>query len=239
MAASKTSKLGAGGTAGIVIAILAVLGLLAAIFVYRRRKRSQAAADQDFGNGRFMSERFSTGSSFYQGANASATSGGFITFNDNASTHTFMPDATSAASIIHHSPTLTSAPPAMAASLVPRQESPDDDDASHYDQETVDEHGDLGRPSSVAYYGNAPSQYEPLRSPRMPEYNLPTPPIPAFNGEEAIMTSRSLSNNMAYIASGRPGGRRAPDDRRAVNRSISSQNSYVDEQLRDLYVGHY
>lgn len=236
---SKSSKLGAGGTAGIVIAVLVALALLAAVFVYRRRKRNQAAREYDYGTGRgFMTERFSTASSFYGVPNASTTSGGFIMFNDNASTHTAVQNSPSVGSIIHHSPTLTSAPPAGMSSLQPRQEQPDDDDASHYDQETADGHGDLGRPSS-AYYGSGEAPFAAVRSQRTPEYNLPTPPIPAFDSEEAILASRSISNNMAYIASGRAAGRQVPDGRRALNRSISSQHSYVDEQLRDLYVGHY
>lgn len=236
-----SSKLGAGGTAGIVLAILAVLALGAGLFIYRRRRQAERSGNnRKYGNVRIMSERYSNASSFYGVPNASSGSGGFITFQDNASTHTrtthvaTLPGSPSGGSMMYNAP----APAPDAAALSLRQEQPDEDDFSHYDQETVDTHGDLGQPSSTYY---TPGQVTPYdsRAPRMPEYNLPHPPIPAFDGQEAILASKSSSSNMAYIASGRPAYRRAADERKGSNRSVSSQNSYVDEQLRDLYVDHY
>lgn len=237
--AAKPSKLGAGGTAGIVIAIIAVLGLVAAFFLYRRRKRDQRARDtRQYGNVRIMSERYSTGSSFYGVHNASTGSGGFITFHDNASTHTHattvLPGSPSGGSMIYNAP----APAPQPGALLLREERPDEDDVSHYDHDTVDSHVDLGQASSAYYTATTATPYD-TRPSHMPEYNLPTPPIPAFDSQEAIMASRASSNNMAYIASGRPGYRRPAEDRKPSNRSVSSQNSYVDEQLRDLYVDHY
>ncbi|KAK9895007.1 hypothetical protein P389DRAFT_87537 [Cystobasidium minutum MCA 4210] len=235
-APTKTSKLGAGGTAGIVIAIVAVIALIGAFFLYRKRQREKnVRRTRQYGNVRIMSQRYSTGSSFYGVHNVSSGSGGFITFQDNASTRTgattLMPGSPSGGSITYNAP----APAPRAASLLSRNEGFDEDDLSQYDHETVDSHGDMGQ-ASAAYYNTAIINPFEEHHGRMPEYNLPIPPIPAFNGEEAILASKASSNSMAYLASGQSPYRRTEEARRPLNRSVSSQNSYVDEQLRDLYV---
>lgn len=233
--------LSAGGIAGIVVACLVVLAMIAGVLVKRKKK-----ADDDAAGGTRQSETDPTLPERLAAAGESADSSsftrpvsqyydgdmlsvpgqaGFVTFRDNASART---SYVSSPTREHF---LTTAPAA---------ESPDDDDASHYDndndndREAVDGGYDLSRP---AYHDQHPSSYYTAAQPpyssqslRMPEYSLPSPPIPALDRDEAAL----YGSDARYLAAG------ATLSRSRSERSIaSSQRSYVDEQLKDLYVHQY
>lgn len=148
---------------------------------------------------------------------------GFVTFRDNASART---SYVSSPTREHF---LTAAP---------ATESPDDDEASHYDndddQDAANAGYDLGHPPyheqhPSSYYTAAQAPYS-SQSLRMPEYSLPSPPIPALDRDEAAL----YGADARYLAAG------ATLARSRSERSIaSSQRSYVDEQLKDLYVHQY
>lgn len=248
---SKSSGLATGAKAGIAVAVILLVASIAGLVLFYKRKKQREAEREGLAGTRTMSQRFSAGSSFVGGPDMSSSpSGGFITFHDNASTQTH---PTARGSPAPATPAMAQSPEmySAATALMPRNEGPDDDDASHYDNETYDGHahqGDLGQPARAYYssdnrdssnpYDGMAVSYSNSYSPRMPEYNIPTPPLPAFDSEEAILSSRSSMANMAYV---RPNVGRSHSDseRRALNASTASQRSYVDDQLRELYVDHY
>ena len=176
-------------------------------------------------------------SEYLDGPRASFLAGpgqaGFTSFRDNASTRSSLPGFD-----MYPGPTATLA--------VPAPETPDDDDASRYssDDRSVhhddNEEYDLGNHGRMAsslqnqsYYTANGALSPSSRSVRMPEYSLPSPPIPGFEREEPIYYGNGNGSNRYLSASG------GYLERSGSQRSVASQRSYVDDQLKDLYVGHY
>lgn len=87
------------------------------------------------------------------------------------------------------------------------------------------------------------SQYFRNPSPRIPEYALPSPPIPAAFEDEygddddvcSAVDKHVMRNSTKASASA--GGGKMPQSRSA--NTLASAPSYLDEQLRDLYVDGY
>lgn len=135
--------------------------------------------------------------------------GGFVNFRDDASTR----------SAGYSTQLGGGAGYSTAAMLAP--EGPDDDDASHYSRD--DDAQQHGARSSYVYPG-----IRPHSGPYIPEYSLPSPPVPAFDRQDAMQSREYLHSSPSD-----------PHRDLGRSRSIRSDRSYVDEQLRDLYVGHY
>ena len=138
---------------------------------------------------------------------------GFTSFRDNASTRSSIPGFDMY--------------PGPSTLLTPAPESPDDDDVSHYSNDEGEQHHGR-RPSSIqnqSYY-TANGALSPSSTVRMPEYTLPSPPIPALDREEYGQDAY-LSPSGGYL------------NRSGSRRSVGSQRSYVDEQLKNLYPSHY
>lgn len=98
------------------------------------------------------------------------------------------------------------------------------------------------RPSSAYcdqdYHSPAPSPVTPSAywTPRMPEYSLPSPNLGHLENEEYEETVDAYYKNRKSEAGENVG--LGLEYSRSM-RSVTSKQSYVDDQLKDLYVGQY
>ena len=146
---------------------------------------------------------------------APPTPAGFVGFKDNASTFT-----SNVGSPRPGGYQVYESSPAVAAMLQP--EGPDDDDASHYSNNEDASDSAAGHMQSSHYV-------QPQAAPYIPEYFLPSPPIPAFSNRNAMHSNEHLMVSPSIYTDRDLGSSRNAG-------SLRSQRAYGgDDRVRGLY----